>query len=129
MLSNAGLDKEFWTEAVSTACYLVNRSPTTSIECNTPEEVWSGKPTDYSNFKVFGCPVYAHVNERKLEPRAKKCVFVGYPMNVKGYKLWCPSSSKFFISRDVTFDETTILKVHGDGSELIIKENEKLRRM
>ena len=24
MLSNAGLDKEFWAEAVSSACYLVN---------------------------------------------------------------------------------------------------------
>jgi transposase InsO family protein len=34
MLSNAGLDKDFWAEAVSTACYLMNRSPTTSIECN-----------------------------------------------------------------------------------------------
>jgi hypothetical protein len=41
MLSNAGLGKEFWAEAVNTACLLVNRSPTTSIECKTPEEVWS----------------------------------------------------------------------------------------
>jgi Integrase core domain len=39
MLSNAGLGKEFWAEAVSTACYLMNRSPTTSIECKTPKEV------------------------------------------------------------------------------------------
>ena len=84
MLSNAGLDKEFWAEAVSSACYLVNRSPTTSIECKTPEEVWSGKLDDYSRLKVFGCPAYAHVNEGKLEPRAKKCVFMGYPENVKG---------------------------------------------
>ena len=63
MLSNAGLGKEFWAEAISTGCYLVNRSPNTFIESKTSEEVWLGKPTDYSNLRVFGCPAYVHVNE------------------------------------------------------------------
>jgi len=70
MLSNTGLGKEFWAEAINTRCYLVNRSPNTSIECKTPEEVWSGKLADYSNLRVFGCPAYVHVNEEKLEARA-----------------------------------------------------------
>ncbi|MCI50088.1 hypothetical protein A2U01_0071332, partial [Trifolium medium] len=37
-----------------------------------------------------------------------KCVFIGYPEGVKGYKLWKmgPGGSKLIISRDVTFDET-----------------------
>jgi hypothetical protein len=39
MFSNAGLGKEFWTKAVSMACYLVNRSSTTFIDCKTLEEV------------------------------------------------------------------------------------------
>jgi hypothetical protein len=128
MLSNAGLGKEFWAEAISTACYLVNRSPTTSIECQTPEEVWSGKLANYSNLKVFGCSAYFHVNEGKLEPRAKKETFVGYPMNVKGYKIWCPSLSKFLISRDVTFDELAMLKARDDAVEPAIKENEKVKK-
>ncbi|KAG9454463.1 hypothetical protein H6P81_007367 [Aristolochia fimbriata] len=38
MLSNAGLGKDFWAEATSMTCYLVNRSPSTAIECKTPEE-------------------------------------------------------------------------------------------
>jgi hypothetical protein len=126
MLSDVSLGKEFWTEAVSTACYLLNRTPTTFIECKTTEEVWSGKPVNYSNLKVFGYPAYFHVNEGKLEPRAKKCIFVGYPMNVKGYKLWCPNLSKFLISRNVIFDESSMLKVHGDAPKSIIKENEKI---
>ncbi|MCI83727.1 hypothetical protein A2U01_0105003, partial [Trifolium medium] len=39
---------------------------------------------------------------------AVKCVFIGYPEGVKGYKLWKiePGGSKFIISKDVTFDET-----------------------
>eukprot|EP00253_Pinus_taeda_P033481 PITA_33481 len=36
MLSGAGLGQEFWTKAVDTACYLVNRSPSSVLEDNTP---------------------------------------------------------------------------------------------
>ena len=31
MLSNSGLSRRFWAEAASTACYLINRSPSTAI--------------------------------------------------------------------------------------------------
>jgi len=60
------------------ACYLVNRSPSTSIECKTPVEVWSGTPVDYSDLRIFGCPAYAHTNDKKLERRAHKCIVLGY---------------------------------------------------
>ena len=32
MLSGSGLGQEFWAEAVDTACYLVNRSPSSALE-------------------------------------------------------------------------------------------------
>eukprot|EP00253_Pinus_taeda_P015642 PITA_15642 len=38
MLSNANLQKELWTEAVATTCYVINRSPSTAIGCNIPQE-------------------------------------------------------------------------------------------
>ena len=87
MLSNAGLARRFWVEAIHTACYLINRGPHTGIHLKTPCEMWSGKPADYSNLKFFGCPVYYHINEGKLEPRAKKGVFLGYGDGVKGYRI------------------------------------------
>jgi transposase InsO family protein len=39
MLSNAKLQQELWAEAVLTACYLINRSPSTAINCKILEEV------------------------------------------------------------------------------------------
>ena len=109
MLPNANLSKSFWAEAASTACFLINRSPSVAIEKKTPQEVWSGNPADYSDLKIFGCPAYAHVDNGKLEPRSIKCVFLGYKAGVKGYKLWCPENRKVVISRNVVFDETAML--------------------
>ena len=34
---------------------------------------------------------------------------LGYKDGVKGYRLWCPETKKTLISRDVTFDETSML--------------------
>jgi len=89
MLSHAGLwhRRDFWAEAISTACYLMNRSPHSSIDFKIPEEVWSGNPVDYSVLKVFGSPAYVHVNDGKLAPRAVECMFLGYGSESKGYRL------------------------------------------
>jgi hypothetical protein len=59
---------------------------------------------------IFGYPAYYHVSECKLEPRAKKAVFVGFKRGVKGYKLWDAKDRKIVISRDVTFDEASMMK-------------------
>lgn len=91
MLSNAGLGKVFWVEAITYACHLINRLPSTAINGKSPLEVWSGKPvSDYNSLRVFGCPAYYHVREGKLDPRAKKSLFMGLQTGVKGYKLWDP---------------------------------------
>ncbi|KAG8479138.1 hypothetical protein CXB51_029778 [Gossypium anomalum] len=109
ILSNANLPKSFWAEAASTACFLINCSPSVTIEKKTPQEVWSGNHANYSDLKIFGCPAYAHVDNGKLELRSIKCVFLGYKAGVKGYKLWCPENRKVVISRDIVFDETAML--------------------
>ena len=109
MLSNANLPKSFWAKATSTARFLINRYPSVSIEKKTPQEVWLGNPADYSDLKIFGCLAYAHVDNKKLEPRSIKYVFHSYKASVKGYKLWCPENRKVVISRDDVFDETTML--------------------
>ena len=44
MLCNVGLGKEFWAEAVTYTCHLINRLPSTTIDDRIPLEVWSKQP-------------------------------------------------------------------------------------
>ncbi|CAM8963279.1 unnamed protein product [Rhodiola kirilowii] len=87
MLISSGLKPSLWGEAVVTAAYLINRSPSSVIGFKTPQEMWTGKPPNLNHLRPFGCSAYAKVSQGKLKPRAVKCVMLSYPDGVKGYKL------------------------------------------
>ena len=57
---HAKLPKSFWGEAVNTAAYVINLSPSTAIGFKTPYEMWTGhKPSLYhlKSVWMFGiCP-------------------------------------------------------------------------
>ena len=58
--------------------------------------------------RIFGCTSFVHVHSNsrgKLDPRAVKCVFVGYSSTQKGYKCYHPPTKKLFVLADVTFAE------------------------
>uniref|UniRef100_A0A2N9HHH9 CCHC-type domain-containing protein n=1 Tax=Fagus sylvatica TaxID=28930 RepID=A0A2N9HHH9_FAGSY len=110
---NAELPKIFWAEAVDMACYIINRSPRVALDGKVAEEVWTGQEVDYSFMRIFGCPAYVHISgedRSKLDPKSKKCIFLGFKKGVKGYKLWDPVAQKVVISRDVVFDEKSMTK-------------------
>ncbi|GKC11697.1 retrovirus-related pol polyprotein from transposon TNT 1-94, partial [Tanacetum coccineum] len=77
LLIQSGLPDSFWAEATVTAAYLINRSPSTTLEKKTPMDLWSGHPTSYIMLRIFGCVAYSYVNQRKLKPKAIKCIFLG----------------------------------------------------
>lgn len=110
ILSESGLDQTFWAEAASTAVYLINKSPSTAIEFDLPEEKWTSALPDLSGLKKFGCLAYVHTDQGKLNPRARKGVFTGYPEGVKGYKVWLLEEEKCVISRNVVFREEVMFK-------------------
>ncbi|KAL0304887.1 UNVERIFIED_CONTAM: Retrovirus-related Pol polyprotein from transposon TNT 1-94 [Sesamum calycinum] len=85
LLISSGLSKTFWGEALSTAVYLINRSPSVPLLGKIPECMWTGKDVDISSLRIFGCFAFVLQNGDKLDPRAKKCIFIGYPDGVKGY--------------------------------------------
>jgi len=110
MLADSGLSQKFWAEAASTACYLINRSPNSSLEFKVPEQVWSKHKPIYSHLKPFGCIAYVHASQGKLNPRAKKGIFLGYPEGVKGYRIWLIEDKRVVISRDIVFNEHRFYK-------------------
>lgn len=108
MLSGAGIAQEFWEEAINTTCHLVNGSPSTTLVDKIPYEAWAGKKPSLAHLRVFGCDAFEHVPKEKrskLDNKSEKCIFIGYKIRVKGYKLWNPVTRKEVYSRDVIFRE------------------------
>ncbi|KAK9133630.1 hypothetical protein Scep_013158 [Stephania cephalantha] len=113
MLLSAGLPKQFWAEAVNTAAYLINRGPSTAIDCRLPEEEWTKKEVKLSHLRTFGCVSYVHINAEnrsKLDAKSKMCIFLGYGVDSFGYRLWDPESKKVIRSKDVIFNEDVLYK-------------------
>ncbi|KAK9924142.1 hypothetical protein M0R45_032529 [Rubus argutus] len=59
--------------------------------------------------RVFGCTTYVHIpkpQRSKLDPHARKCIFVGYAEFQKGYRCYDPLTNTVHISLDVSFCES-----------------------
>ncbi|MCO5554069.1 hypothetical protein L7F22_007595 [Adiantum nelumboides] len=113
MSLHADLPPNFWAEAVNTAVYLTNRSPSSALKGNIPEEVWIGKKVNYSFLKVCGCEAFMHIDatlRSKLDAKSKKGFFIGYGEGKLGYRVWDPEDSKIFRSRDTVFNKRHVYK-------------------
>ena len=69
---------------------------------------------------MFRCIAYVHIpNElhSKLEPKDKKCVFVGSSLEQKGYKCYNLVIHELRVTKDAIFDEKSSCYV--DVNELI----------
>ena len=103
----AQLPNQFWGECALTVVHIINRLPSPVLSFKTPFECLYSKPPSYSHLRVFGCLAYAtnvHVSH-KFDHRAITCIFIGYPVGQKAYKLFNLSTRKIFTGRDVHFHE------------------------
>jgi hypothetical protein len=109
LLSHASMPLKFWNEAYLTAVFLINRTPSKVIKFQTPMQHLLGNALDYSILRTFGCACWPNLrpyNAHKLSFYSKRCVFLGYSNQHKGYKCLEPSYGRVFVSHDVIFDET-----------------------
>ncbi|GAA5980434.1 hypothetical protein JCM11641_003392 [Rhodosporidiobolus odoratus] len=112
LLSDAKLPLSLWPYAVSSAVYLSNRSPTSSLPNSiTPFESYFGHPPSLSNLRAWGCLAYLFLTpERsngpnKLQDRGVKARFIGYPEDSKGWYFWVPSQRKIVVAWSARFVE------------------------
>ena len=114
MLSTAGLSKEWWGEAILTACHVLNRVPTKNKEI-TPFEEWEKRRLNLSYLRTWGCLAKVNVpinKKRKLGPKTVDCIFLGYAFHSIGYRFLIIKSEvpdmyvdTIMESRDATFFE------------------------
>src|SRR4030065_2541922 len=73
--------------------------------------------------KVWGCDAYVkRLQPDKLEPKAKKCVFIGYPKESIGYTFYHRSEGKIFVAKNGTFLEKEFLSKEVSGSKVELDE-------
>ena len=87
LLLQSRLPKQYWNYVVQHVVYLINRVPTMALENKSPYECLYYKPPDLLNLKVFGSLYFISTlqqNRHKFDPRARKCVFLGYQSGTKG---------------------------------------------
>ena len=131
LLFQMNIPKVFWADAVSTACFLINRMPSSILNGEIPYKVlFPGKSLFPVDPRIFGSVCFVrdvrpHVT--KLDPKALKCVFLGYSRLQKGYRCYCPPLNKYLVSIDVTFMENTpyfssssTLSREGENDDLLV---------
>ena len=61
MLNGARLGQKLWAGVVGIACYMLNRSPSSTLVHKTSREAWNSKKTSLEHLKVFGFDSYVHI--------------------------------------------------------------------
>ncbi|GJZ25336.1 retrovirus-related pol polyprotein from transposon TNT 1-94 [Tanacetum coccineum] len=89
MLADSFLPNTFWAEAVSTACYVLNRVLVTKPHNKTPYELLTGKTPIISYIRPFGCHVTIlntidHLG--KFAGKSDEGFLVGYSLQSKAFR-------------------------------------------
>ncbi|GKB78153.1 putative ribonuclease H-like domain-containing protein, partial [Tanacetum coccineum] len=91
MLADSKLPTMFWTEAVRTACYVLNRVLVTSPHNKTPYALLTGNIPSVSHFKPFGCHVSilnTSYHLGKFDGKADEGYIVGYSASNRAYRVY-----------------------------------------
>jgi hypothetical protein len=73
----------------------------------------------------LGYQAYVHVsNEKcqKLHAKIQKCILIGYNDKVKGYKIFHPTTRRVFMSRNIVFDELSLLGIKTETNSQSFQE-------
>ncbi|RVW16796.1 Retrovirus-related Pol polyprotein from transposon RE2 [Vitis vinifera] len=82
ILLHSNVPFRFWGDAVLTACYLINRMPSSVLHDQIPHSLlFPDQPLYFLSPRVFDCTCFVHIltpGQDKLSAKAMKCLFLGY---------------------------------------------------
>ncbi|GJT70573.1 retrovirus-related pol polyprotein from transposon TNT 1-94 [Tanacetum coccineum] len=110
MLSGSVFSKQYWNEAVATACYTQNRSTVVKRHLKTPYEIFHGRIPSIDFLHVFGCPVYIHKHKDyigKFHEKADDGYFLGYSVVSKAFRVFNIRKQQTEETYHIIFDEST----------------------
>lgn len=105
ILFDAKLPQSFWAETVT---LFICTCPTRVIIGMTPFEDGLGRSQQLTIFGSLGvlCMLtFPRMKDKKLSPKARESILMGYGIETKEYHLFYAVRRKVFYSRDVKFDE------------------------
>nr|KYP63464.1 Retrovirus-related Pol polyprotein from transposon TNT 1-94 [Cajanus cajan] len=101
----------FWGDAILSACYLINRMPSSVLNNQIPYTILYPQKDLYPvPLRVFGCTCFVHdltPGKDKFFAKSLKCIFLGYSRLQKGYHCFCPQLQRYIVSADVSFFESS----------------------
>ena len=102
------LPKIYWSYSVIYVVHIINMLLTPVLNIFSPYEMLYKTMVDFNQLKVFGSLCYSSTlstNKKKFDPRASRCVFIGFKTRTKGYVLLNIQSREIFVFRNVVFYE------------------------
>jgi transposase InsO family protein/predicted RNA binding protein YcfA (HicA-like mRNA interferase family) len=108
MLAHSKLPPFMWADAGAAFVHIHNRCPSSAIGFKTPYELWNGEKPSVAHLRVWGCLAFVHLQKdqrRQLAPHARRCIFIGYPPDYKGWVFWDPERGTAIVSDSVIFAE------------------------
>jgi hypothetical protein len=109
MLGEYKTPERFWSEAVNTACHVINWLYLHRLLKKTSYELLTDNKPNVSYFRVFGSKCYIFVKKgrhSKFAPKAVEGFLLGYGSNTKAYRVFNKSYGFVEVPSDVVFDET-----------------------
>uniref|UniRef100_A0A8R1EH51 Integrase catalytic domain-containing protein n=1 Tax=Caenorhabditis japonica TaxID=281687 RepID=A0A8R1EH51_CAEJA len=107
-LIDSGLPTQLWGDAVRMATIISNAAPSkANPNHQSPDEMWNSKPTDVSQWRIFGCRVHMKDYDPpgKFSPRTREGIYLGPAIGGDRHRIYTLDTKKFVCSRDVYFLE------------------------
>ena len=126
LLIEANLPHNLWTYAVMCSSYIRNRCYNQRTK-STPYFMLTGKKPNLNRLHVFGSVCYSYESDaKKLEPRGKKGVFLGYDRSSPAFLVYDQSTKKISKHRCVTFTEKLNVSDLEPRSQQLFQEQQQL---